>query len=188
MALAHLIPPWPTKINISNCVTGQMWPHLDEMEESGDQRYHQHLVIRRSLVRFHWSACRRILGRDIEPQTAPDVLGGTLHGSHRHQRTNVWITVSRFGQKHLLLGMLYCLFYSKWDQIYKMNITLCWRRVETSGWEHKLRLRSFSHKLTYSWIHLETSGVSTIPSRGTFSSMFYTVSEILFCNVGEPPS
>ena len=34
--------------------------------------------------------------------TAPDELVSTLHGSHRHQCMSVWITVSRFGQKHLL--------------------------------------------------------------------------------------
>ena len=33
---------------------------------------------------------------------APDVLVGTLHDSHHHQCMNVWITVSRFGQKRLL--------------------------------------------------------------------------------------
>ena len=37
--------------------------------------------IRRSLVRFPWSACRSVLG---QPQTAPDVLVSTLHGSHYH--------------------------------------------------------------------------------------------------------
>ena len=41
------------------------------------------------------------------PKTAPDVLGGTLHGSHRHQCMNVWITVSRLGQK-LLLNTIKC--------------------------------------------------------------------------------
>ena len=33
------------------------------------------------------------------PQTVPDVLVGTLRGSHRRQRVNVWITVNRLGQK-----------------------------------------------------------------------------------------
>ena len=38
------------------------------------------LVIRGSLVRFPWSACRSVLGQDTEPQTAPDVLVGTKTG------------------------------------------------------------------------------------------------------------
>ena len=41
----------------------------------------QHRVIGRSLVQFPCSAW-------TEPQTAPDVLVGTLHGSHRHQCMN----------------------------------------------------------------------------------------------------
>ena len=47
--------------------------------------YKQQLVIGRLLVRIPSSACRSVLGQDIEPQTAPDVLVGTLHGSHHHQ-------------------------------------------------------------------------------------------------------
>ena len=31
------------------------------------------------------SACWSVPGQDTELQTAPDVLVGTLHGSHRHQ-------------------------------------------------------------------------------------------------------
>ena len=46
------------------------------------------------------SACPSVLGQDPEPQTAPDVLVGILHGSH--QCMNVGITVSCFGHKHLL--------------------------------------------------------------------------------------
>ena len=42
---------------------------------------------------FPWSACRGVLGQDTEPQTASDVLVGTLHGSHHHRCMNVWITV-----------------------------------------------------------------------------------------------
>ena len=61
-----------------------------------------HLVIGRLLVCFPWSACWSVLGQDTEPQAAPDVLVGTLHGSYRHQCMNTWITVSRFGQKHLI--------------------------------------------------------------------------------------
>ena len=49
----------------------------------------QRLVIGRSLVRFPWSPCQSVFGQDTEPQTAPDVLGRTLHGSHRHQCMNV---------------------------------------------------------------------------------------------------
>ena len=40
------------------------------------------LVTGRLLVRFPWSACWSVFGQDTEPQTAPDVLVGTLHGSH----------------------------------------------------------------------------------------------------------
>ena len=36
-----------------------------------------------------WSACRSVLGQDTAPQTAPDVVVGTLHGSHHHQCVNV---------------------------------------------------------------------------------------------------
>ena len=33
----------------------------------------------------------------LNPKTAPDVLVGTLHGTHCHQDMNVWITASCFG-------------------------------------------------------------------------------------------
>ena len=49
----------------------------------------QRLVIGRLLVRFPWSACRSVLGQDTAPQTAPDAVVGTLHGSHHHQCVNV---------------------------------------------------------------------------------------------------
>ena len=52
--------------------------------------------------RIPWSACRSVLWQDTEPQTAPDVLVGFLHGSHHHQCINVSIAVSHFGQKRLL--------------------------------------------------------------------------------------
>ena len=59
-----------------------------------------------SLVRFPWSAYQSVIGQDTEPQTAPDVLVGTLNGSRpatdRIQSTNVWITVSCFGPKCLI--------------------------------------------------------------------------------------
>ena len=42
------------------------------------------------------------LGQDAKPQIAPDVLGGTLHGSHCHQHMNVSLTVSCFGPKCLV--------------------------------------------------------------------------------------
>ena len=48
----------------------------------------QRLVIWRSLVWFPWSACWSVLGQDTEPQTAPDVLVGTLHVSHHLQCIN----------------------------------------------------------------------------------------------------
>ena len=35
-----------------------------------------------------WSACWGVTGQDAEPRTAPDMLVGTLHGSHRHQCIN----------------------------------------------------------------------------------------------------
>lgn len=44
----------------------------------------------------------RVLGQDTEPNTAPDVLVGTLEGRHRHQCMNVWIAASRLWQKRLL--------------------------------------------------------------------------------------
>ena len=53
----------------------------------------QCLVVRRSLVWFPWSACPSVLGQDTEPETAPDVLVGSSHGSHRHQCMNIWFTV-----------------------------------------------------------------------------------------------
>ena len=34
------------------------------------------------MVWFPWSACQSVSGQDTEPQTAPDVLVGTLHGSY----------------------------------------------------------------------------------------------------------
>ena len=43
-----------------------------------------------------------VLGQDTESQTAPDVLVGILHCSYCYQCMYVWITVSYFGQKHLL--------------------------------------------------------------------------------------
>ena len=46
-----------------------------------------------------WSACLSVLGQETEPQTAPDVLVGTLHGSNPRQFKFVWITVCRLGQK-----------------------------------------------------------------------------------------
>ena len=39
------------------------------------------------------------LGKILNLKTAPDVLVGTLHGSHRHHCMTVWITVSHFGQR-----------------------------------------------------------------------------------------
>ena len=60
------------------------------------------LVIGRLLVWFPWPACQSALGLDSKPQTAPDVLVSTLHGSHHHQCMDVWITVSLFRKKHLL--------------------------------------------------------------------------------------
>ena len=49
----------------------------------------QRVVFRRSLVPFAWCECRSVLGQHTEPQTAPDVLVITLHGSHHHQCMNV---------------------------------------------------------------------------------------------------
>ena len=49
-----------------------------------------------------WPVCQSVLGQDTEPQTAPDVLVSSLHGSHRHQCINVCITVSLFGLKYLI--------------------------------------------------------------------------------------
>ena len=62
----------------------------------------QCLVIGRSLVRFSSSTCWSVFGQDTEPQTAPDVLVGTLHGSNRHLCMHVLITASQFGRKHLI--------------------------------------------------------------------------------------
>ena len=62
----------------------------------------ERLVIGRSLVQFSCSACRSVLGQETEPQTAPDALVGTMHGSHCHQSMTIWLTESIFGQKHLL--------------------------------------------------------------------------------------
>ena len=36
-----------------------------------------------------------VLGQNTEPQTAPDVLVGTLHGSHRHQCMNYYNSLWR---------------------------------------------------------------------------------------------
>ena len=49
-------------------------------------------VTGRSLVRFPWSACQRVLGQDTEPQTAATTIS---------VQTYVLITVSHFGQKYL---------------------------------------------------------------------------------------
>ena len=57
---------------------------------------------RRLQVWFPWSTCQSVLGQETEPQSAPDVLVGTLHGRHRRQWTYVWITVSYFGRKRRL--------------------------------------------------------------------------------------
>ena len=52
---------------------------------AGAEGLSQRIVIRRTLVRFPESSCQSVLGQDTEPRTAPDLLVGTLHGSHRHQ-------------------------------------------------------------------------------------------------------
>ena len=49
------------------------------------------------MVQFLWSVCQSVLGEDTEPQTAPDVLVSTLHGSHHHQC--MYVCVSVVGQK-----------------------------------------------------------------------------------------
>ena len=61
------------------------------MSTAVDQGQSQRLVNERSLVRFPWSTCRSVLGQDTEPQTAPEVLVGTLRGSHHHQCMNVYM-------------------------------------------------------------------------------------------------
>ena len=45
-----------------------------------------------------------VLRQDTEPPTAPDVLVGTLHGSHHHQCMNICMNYNYnpFGQKRLL--------------------------------------------------------------------------------------
>ena len=55
----------------------------------------QRLVIGMLLVWFPCSASWSVLGQDTQPQTAPDVLVSTLHGSHRHQCTNVCMNYSK---------------------------------------------------------------------------------------------
>ena len=47
--------------------------------------FSQCLLVGRPLLRFPWSACGSVLGQDTEPQTALDVLVGTLLASHCHQ-------------------------------------------------------------------------------------------------------
>ena len=49
----------------------------------------QCLVIVRSLVWFLGCACQSVLWQNTEPTPAPDVLVGTLHGSHHHQCRNI---------------------------------------------------------------------------------------------------
>ena len=53
------------------------------------------------------------LGQHTEPWTAPDVMVGTLHGSHHHEcRRELKCTVCSFGQKHLqTVVLLYVLFF-----------------------------------------------------------------------------
>ena len=56
----------------------------------------QHQVIRRSLLWFIQSACQSVLGQDTEPQTAPDVLVGTVISVWMH----VWIPVAIASDKY----------------------------------------------------------------------------------------
>ena len=66
------------------------------------QESSQHLVTRNSIVQFPWSVRQIVFGQDTEPQTAPEVLVGTLHGSHRQKYMKacmkycklLWTTVS----------------------------------------------------------------------------------------------
>ena len=66
------------------------------------------------------------------------------------------------GSHTLKPTLLYCLFHSTWDNnLDNMNIRLCWRRLQSSDWDHKLTRHlllghlikweegSFFHKLTY---------------------------------------
>ena len=65
--------------------------HNTKIAAAVTQGWSQRLVIGRSLVQFPWSACQSVPGQDTEPQTTPDVLVGTLHGSHHHQCMNVCV-------------------------------------------------------------------------------------------------
>ena len=77
-------------------------PHPISDSAAVAEGYSQHLVMGRSLVWFPCSACWSVLGQDTEPQTAPDVLVGTLHGSHHQPRMYIWIILKLIGQKCLL--------------------------------------------------------------------------------------
>ena len=60
------------------------------------------LIVARGRASVLLSACWSVLGQDPEPQTAPDVLVATLHGSHCHQCINMWNYCKLlWRQKHL---------------------------------------------------------------------------------------
>ena len=70
------------------------------------------LLIGRSLVRFPWSACPRVLEQISERQTAPDVLVGTLHGSHHHQWINqLFILIMLKMKFRIIFWVIYIILY-----------------------------------------------------------------------------
>ena len=93
------IIPGSLCLSIIRCWTDSVHPVWVAAAHRTSQRF----VIGRSLVEFPWSSCRSVLGWDTEPQTTPDVLVGTLHAISVWM--HVWITVSSFGLKCLLIAL-----------------------------------------------------------------------------------
>ena len=70
--------------------------------------------------------CPSVLGQDTEPQTAPDALVGTLHGSHHHQCMNVCVNYCKSLWTMHLLNALTC----------KCNVNACGYRTDPVGMDH----------------------------------------------------
>ena len=83
---------WMTSMRNMSMSAGVSMTPLDIFKETS-RTFPAELTVFQ-LIRFPWSACWSVLGQDTEPQTAPDVLVGTLHGSHRHQCMNVCMNKS----------------------------------------------------------------------------------------------
>ena len=84
-------------INEHHCIYARISFHLWSLAKQNVCRFHYiyHIVTifgsgveqssccRKVAGLIPWSACRSVFGQDTEPQTASDVLSGTLHGRHQ---------------------------------------------------------------------------------------------------------